>query len=167
MNPSTGSGRGLRIGHGYDTHRLEAGDGVQLGGVFIACAYRIVAHSDGDAIIHALCDALLGAIAGGDIGKLFPDNDPQYRGIDSRRLLAEVMRRVREAGYRVVNADLTLIAQAPRVSAHTAAMCEQLAQGLGVAVDCVNVKATTNEGMDAIGEKQGLAAHAVVLLDAA
>ncbi|HEY9544498.1 MAG TPA: 2-C-methyl-D-erythritol 2,4-cyclodiphosphate synthase [Solimonas sp.] len=167
MNPSTRAGPGLRIGHGYDTHRLEAGDGVQLGGVFIACEYRIVAHSDGDALIHALCDALLGAIAGGDIGKLFPDHDPQYKGIDSRRLLDEVMRRVRDAGYRVANADLTLIAQAPRVSAHTAAMCAQLADGLGVAIDRVNVKATTNEGMDAIGARQGLAAHAVVLLEAA
>ncbi|NKF24481.1 2-C-methyl-D-erythritol 2,4-cyclodiphosphate synthase [Solimonas sp. C16B3] len=156
----------MRIGHGFDSHRLEAGDGVQLGGVHIPCAYRIVAHSDGDAIIHALCDALLGAIRGGDIGKLFPDNDPQFKGIDSRRLLDEVMRRVRAAGYQVVNADLTLIAQAPRVSAHTAAMCEQLAAGLGVAVEDVNVKATTNEGMDAIGRKEGLAAHAVVLLSA-
>lgn len=166
MNASTRTGPRLRIGHGYDTHRLEAGDGVQLGGVFIACEYRIVAHSDGDAIIHALCDALLGAIAGGDIGKLFPDQDPQYKGIDSRHLLGEVMRRVRDAGYGVVNADLTLIAQAPHVSAFTAAMCGQLADGLGVTIDCVNVKATTNEGMDAIGAKLGLAAHAVVLLEA-
>lgn len=157
----------LRIGHGYDTHRLEAGEGVHLGGVFIPCAYRIVAHSDGDAIIHALCDALLGAIAAGDIGKLFPDHDPQYRGIDSRRLLAEVMRRVHAAGYAVVNADVSLIAQAPRVSAYTDAMREQLAAGLGVDVGCVNVKATTNEGMDAIGRKEGLAAHAVVLLQGA
>ncbi|MGH8444098.1 MAG: 2-C-methyl-D-erythritol 2,4-cyclodiphosphate synthase [Solimonas sp.] len=156
----------LRVGHGYDTHRLEAGEGVHLGGVFIPCAYRIIAHSDGDAIIHALCDALLGATGGGDIGKLFPDNDPQYKGIASRLLLAEVMRRVQGSGWRVVNADISLIAQAPRVSAHTAAMCEQLAQGLGVDRDCVNVKATTNEGMDAIGQKQGLAAHAVVLLRA-
>jgi 2-C-methyl-D-erythritol 2,4-cyclodiphosphate synthase len=156
----------LRIGHGFDSHRLASGDGVQLGGVFIPCAYRIEAHSDGDAIIHALCDALLGAIGEGDIGKLFPDNDPQYRGIDSRRLLDEVMRRVRAAGYGVVNADLTLIAQAPRVSTYTAAMREQLALGLAVMIDAVNIKATTNEGMDAIGRKQGLAAHAVVLLQA-
>lgn len=157
----------LRIGHGHDTHRLEAGEGVHLGGVFIPCAYRIVAHSDGDAIIHALCDALLGAIAAGDIGKLFPDHDPQYRGIDSRRLLEEVMRRVHAAGYAVVNADVSLIAQAPRVSAYTEAMREQLAAGLGVDVGCVNVKATSNEGMDAIGRKEGLAAHAVVLLQGA
>lgn len=156
----------LRIGHGFDTHRLEAGEGVHLGGVFIPCAWRIVAHSDGDALIHALCDALLGAIGGGDIGKLFPDSDPQYQGVDSRRLLDEVMRRVRAAGFGVVNADLTLIAQAPRVAPYTAGMCLALAEGLGVAPGCVNVKATTNEGMDAIGQKQGLAAHAVVLLQA-
>jgi 2-C-methyl-D-erythritol 2,4-cyclodiphosphate synthase len=154
----------LRIGHGFDTHRLEPGDGVTLGGVFIACPYRIVAHSDGDVLIHALCDALLGAIGGGDIGQLFPDSDAQYRGIDSRKLLAEVMRRVGAAGYTVVNADLSLIAQAPRVATHVPTMRGTLAGDLGVPPDCVNVKATTNEGMDAIGRKQGLAAHAVVLL---
>lgn len=157
----------MRIGHGFDTHRLEAGDGVTLGGVRIACPYRVVAHSDGDVLIHALCDALLGAIGGGDIGRLFPDNDPQFKGIDSRRLLAEVMRRVREAGYAVVNADLSLIAQAPRVAAHVDAMRATLATDLGIAGDCVNVKATTNEGMDAIGRFEGLAAHAVVLLQRA
>lgn len=156
----------LRIGHGFDSHRLEAGDAVMLGGVRIECPFRLVAHSDGDALIHALCDALLGAIAAGDIGKLFPDTDPQYRGADSRVLLREVMRRVGAAGYRVVNADLTLIAQAPRVASHIAAMRETLAQDLQVDVDQVNVKATTNEGMDAIGRKEGLAAHAVVLLGA-
>ncbi|MEW6166295.1 MAG: 2-C-methyl-D-erythritol 2,4-cyclodiphosphate synthase [Pseudomonadota bacterium] len=154
----------LRIGHGFDTHRLEPGDGVMLGGVRIACPYRIVAHSDGDVLIHALCDALLGAIAGGDIGRLFPDSDPQYRGVDSRRLLAEVMRRVGAAGYRVVNADMSLIAQVPRVAAHVAAMRAVLAADLGVDQSCVNVKATTNEGMDAIGRGEGLAAHAVVLV---
>jgi 2-C-methyl-D-erythritol 2,4-cyclodiphosphate synthase len=164
MSASTDAGPALRIGHGFDTHRLEAGDGVTLGGVFIACHYRIVAHSDGDVLIHALCDALLGAIGGGDIGQLFPDSDVQYKGIDSRRLLAEVMRRVHAAGYAVVNADLSLIAQAPRVAAHVPAMRTRLADGLGVRPGCVNVKATTNEGMDAIGQKQGLAAHAVVLL---
>lgn len=156
----------LRIGHGFDTHRLEAGDGVTLGGVLIDCSYRIVAHSDGDVLIHALCDALLGAIGGGDIGKLFPDSDPQYRGIDSRRLLAEVMRRVTGAGYAVVNADLSLIAQVPKVAPHVPAMCAALAADLGVDPSCVNVKATTNEGMDAIGRKEGLSAHAVVLLQA-
>ncbi len=154
----------IRIGHGFDTHRLEAGSGVTLGGVRIDCPYHIVAHSDGDVLIHALCDALLGAIGGGDIGKLFPDSNPQYRGIASITLLAEVMRRVQTSGFSVGNADLTLIAEAPRVSAHTAAMCACLAEALGVPTAHVNVKATTNEGMDAIGRKEALAAHAVVLL---
>ncbi len=157
----------LRIGHGFDSHRLEAGAAVMLGGVRIECPFRLIAHSDGDALIHALCDALLGAIAAGDIGKLFPDTDPQYSGADSRVLLREVMRRVRAAGYTVVNADLTLIAQAPRVANYIAAMRETLAQDLQVSLDQVNVKATTNEGMDAIGRKEGLAAHAVVLLTSA
>lgn len=154
----------FRIGHGYDAHRIEAGEGVALGGVFIPCAWRIIAHSDGDVLIHALCDALLGAIGGGDIGKLFPDTDAQFQGIDSRKLLAEVMRRVRAAGYGVVNADLTLIAQVPRVAPHTPLMRERLAIDLGVDSACVNLKATTNEGMGHIGRMEGIAAHAVVLL---
>lgn len=154
----------LRIGHGFDAHRIEAGEGVHLGGVQIPCEWRIIAHSDGDVLIHALCDALLGAIAGGDIGKLFPDTDAQFRGIDSRRLLAEVMRRVNSAGYRVGNADLTLIAEVPRVSKHTQAMRETLSADLGVDIGCVNVKATTNEKMGHIGRREGIAAHAVVLL---
>ena len=154
----------FRIGHGYDIHRLEAGEGVTLGGVRIACPRRIVAHSDGDVLIHALCDALLGAAALGDIGKLFPDTDAQYKGADSRGLLREVMKRVRAKGYSVVNADLTLIAQVPKVAPHAAAMCANLAADLGVAVDAVNIKATTPEGLDALGRKEGIAAHATVLL---
>jgi 2-C-methyl-D-erythritol 2,4-cyclodiphosphate synthase len=157
---------GMRIGHGFDIHRIEAGEGVHLGGVFIPCAYRIIAHSDGDVLIHALCDALLGAIAAGDIGKLFPDNDPQFRGIDSRKLLAVVMQRVRDAGYGVVNADCTLVAEAPRVGQHVPAMCAVLAADMGVAINAVNVKATTNEGMGHLGRREGIAAHAVVLLAA-
>ena len=154
----------LRIGHGFDSHRIEAGEGVTLGGVWIECKYRIIAHSDGDAMIHALCDALLGAIGGGDIGKLFPDTDAQFKGINSRELLKEVMSRVKAKGFAVVNADLTLIAQVPRVSPYTQAMQAALAQDMGVSVDVVNVKATTNEGMGHIGRKEGIAAHAVVLL---
>jgi len=154
----------FRIGHGFDSHRIEAGDGLTLGGVRIDCKYRIIAHSDGDAMIHALCDALLGAIGGGDIGKLFPDTDAQFKGINSRELLREVMSRVIDKGFAVVNADLTLIAQAPRVSPYTQAMQAVLAQDLGVSIDVVNVKATTNEGMGHIGRKEGIAAHAVVLL---
>lgn len=155
---------GLRIGHGYDAHRIEAGEGVTLGGVFIACPYRLIAHSDGDVLIHALCDALLGACALGDIGKLFPDTDERFKGADSRELLREVVRRVDGAGYAVVNADLTLVAQVPRVSPHTETMRERLAADLRVDVGAVGVKATTNEGMGHIGRKEGVAAHAVALL---
>jgi 2-C-methyl-D-erythritol 2,4-cyclodiphosphate synthase len=160
------SAMGFRIGHGFDAHRIEAGEGVTLGGVKIDCKYRIIAHSDGDVLIHALCDALLGAIGGGDIGKLFPDTDAQFKGINSRELLKVVMSRVAGKGFGVINADLTLIAQVPRVSPYTQSMQSVLAQDLGVSVDVVNVKATTNEGMGHIGRKEGIAAHAVVLLAA-
>jgi 2-C-methyl-D-erythritol 2,4-cyclodiphosphate synthase len=153
-----------RIGHGFDVHRLETGDGMMLGGVFVACPYKIIAHSDGDVIIHALCDALLGAIGGGDIGKLFPDSDVKYRGMAGQRLLADVMTRVKAAGFDVVNADLTLIAQVPRIAPHAEKMRAIIAGELGVAVERVNVKATTNEGMGYIGRAEGIAAHAVVML---
>lgn len=157
----------LRIGHGFDIHRIEAGTGVTLGGVLISCEFRVIAHSDGDVLIHALCDALLGAIAAGDIGKLFPDNDPQFKGIDSRKLLRIVVERVRAAGFAVVNVDCTLVAEAPRVVKHVPAMCAVLAADLGIEVGRVNVKATTNEGMGHLGRKEGIAAHAVVLLTTA
>ena len=156
----------LRIGHGYDAHRIESGQGVTLGGVHIPCAYRLIAHSDGDVLIHALCDALLGACALGDIGKFFPDTDAKFKGIDSRELLREVVRRVAAEGYGVVNADLTLIAQVPKVAPHVVTMRERLAQDLGIDVGAVNVKATTNEGLGHIGRKEGIAGHAVVLLQA-
>lgn len=152
----------LRIGHGYDAHRFGPGDHVMLGGVRIACDAGVIAHSDGDVLIHALCDALLGAAALGDIGRHFPDSDPRYKGIDSRRLLREVVGKLRAAGYRPLNADLTLIAEKPRVAAHVPAMCANLAGDLGAAADCVNVKATTTEKMGWIGRAEGLAAHAVV-----
>lgn len=154
----------MRIGHGFDAHRIEPGDGVTLGGVTIACEWRVIAHSDGDVLIHALCDALLGAIGGGDIGKLFPDSDARYRGISSRVLLREVMQRVSGQGWKLGNADLTLIAQAPRVAAHVPAMVQALASDLGADPGQVNVKATTNEGMGHLGRQEGIAAHAVVLL---
>ncbi|MGH8505904.1 MAG: 2-C-methyl-D-erythritol 2,4-cyclodiphosphate synthase [Stenotrophobium sp.] len=157
----------FRIGHGCDSHRIEPGSGVTLGGIAIVCDWRIIAHSDGDVLIHALCDALLGAIGAGDIGKLFPDSDPRYKGIDSRRLLREVMARVHAQHWQVGNADLTLIAEVPRVSRHTDAMVAALAEDLGVSAQRVNVKATTNEGMGAIGRREGIAAHAVVLLTTA
>ena len=155
----------LRIGQGYDVHRLEPGDGVTLGGVRIPCEYRIVAHSDGDVLIHALCDALLGACALGDIGRWFPDSDPVYKDADSRTLLRTVMAQVAKAGWKPVNADLTLIAQAPRVAKHAALMCERLAADLGVEHAAVNVKATTGEGLGFIGRTEGIAAQAIVLLE--
>ncbi|HEX4873055.1 MAG TPA: 2-C-methyl-D-erythritol 2,4-cyclodiphosphate synthase [Nevskiaceae bacterium] len=156
----------MRIGHGYDIHRLEPGEGVTLGGVHIPCAYRLIAHSDGDVLIHALCDALLGAAGLGDIGHLFPDHDPQYRGIDSRRLLRECVARLQAAGYRVGNVDLTLLAQVPRIAPHAPLMRERLAADLGVAAAAVNLKATTTEGLGAIGRREGIAAHAVALIEA-
>jgi 2-C-methyl-D-erythritol 2,4-cyclodiphosphate synthase len=154
----------LRVGQGYDVHRLEAGDGVVLGGVRIACPHRVVAHSDGDVLIHALCDALLGAAALGDIGRLFPDTDARWRGADSRMLLREVDPRVAAAGWRPLNADMTLVAEVPRIAPHAAAMRANLAADLGVAADAVSVKATTHEGLGAIGRREGIAAHAVTLI---
>ena len=158
----------MRIGHGYDVHRFLPADGVtthiRLGGVDLPCDTPIEAHSDGDVLVHALCDALLGAAALGDIGRHFPDNDAQFAGADSMMLLAEVMRLVVDAGLRPGNADLTLVAQRPRVAAHVDAMAARLAPALGLGVRDVNVKATTTERLDAIGAGEGLAAHAVVLL---
>lgn len=154
----------FRIGHGFDSHRLAVGEGMRLGGVWIECEYRLVAHSDGDALIHALCDALLGAIAGGDIGRLFPDHDAAHKGQDSAVFLREVMRRVRAAGYAVGNADLTLVAQSPKMAPHAPAIVATLARELGVEASAVNFKAKTNEGMGHLGRKEGIAAYAVVLL---
>jgi 2-C-methyl-D-erythritol 2,4-cyclodiphosphate synthase len=155
----------FRVGHGFDVHRLEPGEGMMLGGVFIQCPYKVIAHSDGDVMIHALCDALLGAIGGGDIGKLFPDSDVKYRGMAGQRLLADVMTRVKAAGYRVGNVDLMLVAQVPRVAPHTTQMGQLLARELGVGTELVNIKATTNEGMGYIGRAEGISAHAIVLLE--
>lgn len=135
-----------------------------LGGVRIEHAQGVIAHSDGDVLIHALCDALLGAAGLGDIGRHFPDTDAQWKGVDSRLLLREVMRQVRGRGWSVVNADLTLVAQAPRVARHVPAMRAALASELHASEDQVNVKATTTEHMGWIGRGEGLAAHAVVLL---
>lgn len=156
----------LRIGHGYDAHRFGPGDHVVLGGVCIPHAHALVAHSDGDVLIHAVCDALLGAVALGDIGYHFPDSDPAYRGIDSRELLRQVVRAVAGRGYRTINLDATVIAQAPRLAVHIEAMRGHLAADLGVEGGAVNVKATTTEGMGFAGRGEGIAAHAVVLLSA-
>ncbi len=154
----------MRVGHGFDAHRFGHGSHVTIGGVRIAHDKGLEAHSDGDVLIHAICDALLGAAALGDIGRHFPDSDPQYRGIDSRLLLRQVRDALAERDLRVVNLDCTLVAQAPRMGPHIGAMCTNLAQDIGVAVEAVNVKATTTERMGYIGRSEGIAAHAVVLL---
>ena len=154
----------LRVGQGFDVHRLEPGDGVTLGGVRIACPYRIVAHSDGDVLVHALCDALLGAAGLGDIGHWFPDTDARYKGADSRTLLRQIVRELVQQGWQVINADVTLIAQVPRVAPHVPVMREYLAVDLGLAPGAVNVKATTSEGLGFTGRKEGIAAQAVALI---
>jgi 2-C-methyl-D-erythritol 4-phosphate cytidylyltransferase / 2-C-methyl-D-erythritol 2,4-cyclodiphosphate synthase len=156
----------MRIGQGFDVHAFGAGNFVTLGGVRILHSNGVVAHSDGDVVIHALCDALLGALAQGDIGQHFPDTDPRYRGADSRVFLRDVAALVRSAGLQLINADITVIAEAPRIGAHRAAMAANLAADLGVALDRINIKATTTERLGFIGRGEGLAAQAAVLLDA-
>jgi 2-C-methyl-D-erythritol 2,4-cyclodiphosphate synthase len=155
----------LRIGHGYDVHRFAEGRKLILGGVEILYDKGLLGHSDADVLLHAIADSLLGAAALGDIGKLFPDSDEKYKGADSLVLLAEVARHLREAGYRVVNVDSTVIAQAPKLAPHIAAMRENIARALSVDIGCVSVKATTEEGLGFSGRKEGIAAHAVCLID--
>ena len=156
----------IRIGHGYDAHRLAAGARLVLGGVAIEFDRGLTAHSDGDVLIHALCDALLGAAGLGDIGRHFPDTNPELAGIDSRILLRRVAALLDERGFRVVNADVTVIAQAPRLAPHLPGMRANLAADLGVEPAAVNVKATTTEGMGFSGRGEGIAAHAVVSIEA-
>ena len=155
-----------RIGFGWDSHAFRPGVPLRIGGMTLDHPEGLAGHSDGDVLIHALCDALLGAIGAGDIGRHFPDTDPVHRGADSRRFLREVAARVRAAGFGLVNADLTVIAQAPRVAAHRDAMAANLAEDLGVAPGRINVKATTTEHLGFIGRGEGLAAQAAVLLEA-
>jgi len=154
----------MRIGHGFDVHRFGEGDHLMIGGVAVPFTHGFIAHSDGDVLLHAVCDALLGACALGDIGRHFPDTDPAWAGADSRDLLRRVARFVEEAGYRVVNLDATLMAQAPKMAPHVAAMAGHIAADLGVAPDAVNVKATTTERLGFTGRGEGIAAEAVVLL---
>jgi 2-C-methyl-D-erythritol 2,4-cyclodiphosphate synthase len=156
----------MRIGQGFDVHAFGEGDHVVLGGVRIDYPRGVVAHSDGDVVIHALCDAVLGAIGMGDIGQHFPDSDQGLRGANSRVFLREVTAKMRKAGLALVNADVTVLAEAPRIAKHRQAMSENLAADLGVAVQAINIKATTTERLGFIGRGEGLAASAAVLLDA-
>ena len=155
----------MRVGQGFDAHALVAGRKLVIGGVEIPHDKGLAGHSDADVLIHALCDALLGAAALGDIGAHFPDSHPRYKGIDSRRLLREVAALLVRSRYRVVNVDATVIAQAPRMAPHIAAMREHLASDLGIAVEAVGVKAKTTEKLGFVGRGEGIAAEAVVLIE--
>lgn len=155
----------MRIGHGYDVHQLVEGRKLIMGGVEIPYEKGLLGHSDADVLLHAISDALLGAAALGDIGKLFPDTDMQYKGADSRVLMAEVVRRIKEKGFRVVNVDATIIAQRPKMRNYIDTMRQNIAETLGCDTDDINVKATTEEGMGFTGEGMGISAHAVCLIE--
>lgn len=155
----------MRIGHGYDVHRLCEGRDLIMGGVKIEHEKGLLGHSDADVLLHAVSDALLGAAALGDIGCLFPDNDPQYKGADSLVLLKKVIDTIKENGYKIVNIDATILAQAPKMKPHIPQMRENIASACGIDTDCVSVKATTEEGLGFTGEKLGIAAHCVCLID--
>ncbi|MDD6189507.1 MAG: 2-C-methyl-D-erythritol 2,4-cyclodiphosphate synthase [Clostridiales bacterium] len=154
----------MRIGEGYDVHRLVEGRKLILGGVDIPYEKGLLGHSDADVLLHALMDAMLGALALGDIGKHFPDSDERYKGIDSRELLRGVAAIIAEKGYRLGNADMTIIAQRPKMAPHIPAMRENIAHDLGTDIDNISVKATTEEGLGFTGSGEGVAARAVVLL---
>nr|WP_321275648.1 2-C-methyl-D-erythritol 2,4-cyclodiphosphate synthase [uncultured Vibrio sp.] len=154
----------IRIGHGFDVHKFGGEGPVIIGGVSVPYEQGLIAHSDGDVALHALSDALLGAIAAGDIGRHFPDTDDKWKGADSRELLKDVYRRVKEQGYRLGNADITIMAQAPKMAPHIEAMCEVIAQDLETDIGNINVKATTTERLGFTGRKEGIATEAVVLL---
>lgn len=157
----------LRIGQGYDVHAFEPGDYVTLGGVRIPHSQGIKAHSDGDVLLHSICDALLGAAALGDIGVHFSDKDPQWRGADSRGLLRRVRDLLTERGYRIVNVDSTVLAEAPRLGKHRETMRANIAADLGIDIDQVSVKATTSEGLGFVGQREGIASHAIASIERA
>ena len=161
MNPLTA----LRVGEGWDTHQLVPGRPLVLGGVTIPHSHGLLGHSDADALLHAITDALFGAAALGDIGRHFPDTDAAFKGADSRALLRECARRVRAAGYELVNIDCTIIAQAPKMAPHVAAMAANIAADCGIDAGCVNVKAKTTERLGFTGRGEGIAADAVALLE--
>ena len=154
----------MRIGHGFDVHRFGDGDHIFLGGVRIPHSQGLIAHSDGDVLLHALCDALLGAAGLGDIGKHFPDTDERYAGIDSRKLLRHVVALLHKNHLKPGNIDSTIVAQSPKMAPHIELMCQNIAEDLGIDVTQVNVKATTTEKLGFTGREEGIAVHSVVLL---
>lgn len=155
----------MRIGHGYDVHRFAEGRPLILGGVTVPYEKGLLGHSDADVLLHAVCDALLGAAALGDIGKHFPDNDDTFKNIDSRILLRRVADLIAEKGYKTVNIDATVIAQKPKLAKFITEMVSNIAADCGVPVECVNVKATTEEGLGFTGELLGISAHAVCIIE--
>ncbi len=155
----------LRIGQGYDLHQLATGQTLVLGGVELKSALGTVAHSDGDVLLHALCDALLGAAALGDIGHYFPDTDPAYQGISSRELLRQVVELIQNSGFKINNMDATVVAEAPKLAPHIDAMCKNIAGDCNLPVSAVNVKATTNEKLGPEGRLEAISAQVVVLLE--
>ena len=165
MQPVVFDPAGLRVGQGYDVHAFGEGRKLILGGVDVPHVRGLLGHSDADVLAHAISDALLGGIRGGDIGKLFPDTDPAYLGADSMALLREVIRLLEGKGYRVGNIDATLIAQKPKLSPHLPQMAERLAAACNISANQVNVKATTEEGLGFTGSLEGISAHAVCLLE--
>jgi len=154
----------FRIGHGYDVHRFGEGEFIVLGGIKIAHNHGFIAHSDGDVLIHSLCDALLGSIAAGDIGFHFPDTDKKYENIDSGLLLEHTQNLLKEAQYFIGNIDITIIAQTPKMSPHIQAMCEHLAKILNISKLQINIKATTTENLGFAGREEGIAVHSVVMV---
>lgn len=153
-----------RIGHGHDIHRIVDGRPLILGGVKIDAPFGLLGHSDGDAVLHSICDAILGALGRGDIGKLFPDTDERYRGADSADLLTRVVELMKGASLRIGNVDVTISAERPRLGPYRQAICARIAELLGTDAGAINLKAKTNEGLDAIGRGEAIAATAVVLL---
>ncbi|PWD83539.1 2-C-methyl-D-erythritol 2,4-cyclodiphosphate synthase [Ignatzschineria cameli] len=154
----------MRIGFGFDVHTFQEGDHLMLGGVKIPFHKAFKAHSDGDVVLHALTDALLGAVKGGDIGTLFPDTDPRYKGADSRHLLKEVYQIVRDKGYEIGNIDITIMAEAPKMKPYREAIESVIAEDLAISVDDINVKATTMEKLGFVGREEGIAAQVALLL---
>jgi len=154
----------FRVGHGFDVHRYTQGDSIILGGVKIPHTHTFEAHSDGDVLVHAVCDALLGAIAAGDIGQHFPDTDPAYKNIDSCVLLAKVYKLVVDSGYKLGNLDVTVIAQSPRLAPFIEQIRERLAAELDTGINQINIKATTTEKLGYLGREEGIAVHSVVIL---
>ena len=155
----------MRIGQGFDVHALVPGRALIIGGVTIAFEKGLQGHSDADVLVHAICDALLGAAALGDIGRHFPDTDPRYKGVDSRVLLREVAKLLRDGGFRIVNIDSTIIAKAPKMAPHITAMISNLGTDLGIERACINIKAKTTEGLGFPGRGEGIAAEAIALLE--